>query len=132
MSMFNVHVSKSMSQCPSLHVHVSMSPCLCLNVHVSLSMSQCPRVPVHVSISRCFHVYYLCLHLHIHVSMSMTPCFRNSATGNGTHGKRNKRKTATSLCLLQTENGNGKLPFVYCKWKRKTEIYFPCLTNDKR
>ncbi len=29
---------------------------------------------------------------------------------------------ATSVGLLQTENENGKLPFVCCKWKRKTEV----------
>jgi hypothetical protein len=46
-----------------------------------------------------------------------------------------KRKTELILngnvhCLLQTENGNGKLPVV-C-WKRKTEACFPFSANDKR
>jgi hypothetical protein len=36
----------------------------------------------------------------------------------------------TSLCLLQTGMGNGKLPFVFCKWKRKTEVCFPLSAND--
>ncbi len=30
-----------------------------------------------------------------------------------TVGKRNERKTTTSFCLLQTEDGNGKLPLVF-------------------
>ncbi len=37
-------------------------------------------------------------------------------------GKRNQQKKATSICLLQTENRSGKLPFVFCK--RKTEVFF--------
>ncbi len=36
----------------------------------------------------------------------------------------------TSLRLLQTGMGNGKLPFVFCKWKRKTEVCFPLSAND--
>jgi hypothetical protein len=32
-----------------------------------------------------------------------------------------KRKTATSVCFLQTENENGKPQFVYCKKKRKKD-----------
>jgi hypothetical protein len=39
---------------------------------------------------------------------------------NGTN-----RKTLSSICLLQTENGNSKLPFVCCKQKLKTEICIP-------
>ncbi len=33
--------------------------------------------------------------------------------------KQNNGKKATSVCLLQTEIGNAKLTFVFCK--RKTE-----------
>jgi hypothetical protein len=32
---------------------------------------------------------------------------------------RTEGKTAVSICLLQTENGKSKLPFVCCKQKRK-------------
>ncbi len=39
--------------------------------------------------------------------------------------------TATSVCLLQMENGNGQLPFVSCKRKWKTEVY-PWSASDKR
>jgi hypothetical protein len=38
---------------------------------------------------------------------------------NRTSGKRQ-----LSLCLLQTENENGELPFVCWKWKPKTEVCF--------
>jgi hypothetical protein len=31
--------------------------------------------------------------------------------------KWNLRKMETSVCLLQTEKGNGKFPFVFCKQK---------------
>ncbi len=34
--------------------------------------------------------------------------------------------------FTNTENGNGKLPFVVCKRNRKTEVCFPWLVNDKR
>jgi hypothetical protein len=52
----------------------------------------------------------------------------NSANVKETDGKRNFRlfavngkwKWQTSVCLLQTENGNGKLPFVCCKQKMET------------
>jgi hypothetical protein len=61
-----------------------------------------------------------CLHVSIlHVSMFMSPHFRNSA-----NGKRNLRRTATSVCFLKTENGNGKLPFVCCKRKQKWTFVF--------
>ncbi len=43
-----------------------------------------------------------------------------------------QQKTAISVCLLQTENGNGKLHFVCCKRKRITEVCFPWWANDKR
>jgi hypothetical protein len=42
-------------------------------------------------------------------------------------------ETATSVCLLKTENGNGKLPFVILKpRKRKTEVCFPWSANDEQ
>ncbi len=47
------------------------------------------------------------------------------------YGKRNKRKTATFVCLLQMENGNGKLSLVCCKWKWRMEVCFPWTANDK-
>ncbi len=34
-----------------------------------------------------------------------------------------------SVCLLQTEKGIGKLPFVFCKLC--TEVCFPWSANDK-
>jgi hypothetical protein len=40
-------------------------------------------------------------------------------------------KTATSLYFLQMKNENGKLPFIWCKGKRKTEVFFPWSANDK-
>ncbi len=43
-----------------------------------------------------------------------------------------KRKRQTSVCSLRTENGNGKLPFLCCKRKQKTEVYFPWLGNDRQ
>ncbi len=83
---------------PSPCLHVSISPCL------------------HVSRSPCLQAFRPpCLH----VSMSMSPRFRNSA-----NGKWNQWKTATSVYFLQTENGNGKLPFVCCKRKRKNWLLF--------
>jgi hypothetical protein len=41
-----------------------------------------------------------------------------------------KRRTTTSACLLQTEIGNGKLMFVCCKQKQKTEVCYPWTAND--
>ncbi len=41
-------------------------------------------------------------------------------------------KTTTSVCLLQMENGNGKLLFVCCKPKGKMEVCFPWSVSDKR
>jgi hypothetical protein len=35
-----------------------------------------------------------------------------------------RRKQQSTISLLQTEDGNGKLPIVCCKWKRKTEVCF--------
>jgi hypothetical protein len=43
--------------------------------------------------------------------------------------KTEQTETATSVCFLQRENGNGK--FVGCKWKLKTDICFPWSANDK-
>jgi hypothetical protein len=40
-------------------------------------------------------------------------------------------KTEASICLLQTENENGKLLFVCCKRKRKTEVCFRWPSYDK-
>ncbi len=37
--------------------------------------------------------------------------------------KKNQWKTAT-ICLLQTDNANSKLLFVYCKGKRKRKSVF--------
>jgi hypothetical protein len=34
-----------------------------------------------------------------------------------------------SVCLLQTENENDTLPFVFCLWKRK--VCFPWWANNK-
>jgi hypothetical protein len=31
-----------------------------------------------------------------------------------------------------TENGSGKIPFVFCKLKTETEVSFSWLANDKR
>jgi hypothetical protein len=93
--------------------------------HVSMFMSPCPGL--HVSMSPFLHVSMspcLCLN----VSMSPSWCLH-------VHFPRSlefwKRKTAT-ICFLQMENGNGNLPFICCKWKRKTDVCFPWSVNDKR
>jgi hypothetical protein len=39
---------------------------------------------------------------------------------------------ATSVCMLQTENGYGKLPFVAANGNVKWKFFFPCSANDKR
>jgi hypothetical protein len=41
---------------------------------------------------------------------------------------------ATSVRLLQTKNGNGKLLLICCKQKHKTEteVCFPWSANDKQ
>jgi hypothetical protein len=47
--------------------------------------------------------------------------------------QRLQMEKATSVCLLQTENGNGKLQFVCCKWKRKNRKFvFLWLANDNQ
>jgi hypothetical protein len=48
-----------------------------------------------------------------------------------------KRKTELAengnfrLFAANGKNGNGKLPFVCCKRKRKTKVCFPGSANDK-
>ncbi len=89
-SMFHFPVFRSMS--PHLHVHVSksMSPCL------HFSMFPC----LYVSMSLCFHVS---------ISMfPLSPWFRDSVNGT-----QNWWKMATSVCLLQTDNRNSKLPRLF-------------------
>jgi hypothetical protein len=39
---------------------------------------------------------------------------------------------ATSVYLLQKEKGNGKLLFVCCKQKPKTEVCFSWSANEKQ
>ncbi len=95
-----------MCPCPCLHVHVSMSQCL------NVSMSQCLHVSL--SIFSCFQVSISlspCLHLHA----SLSPCLyvsRFPQTENRTDWKWQlpfvRCKRQTSVCLLQTENGNRK------------------------
>jgi hypothetical protein len=66
---------------------------------------------------------------HFSISISPCPCLHVSGipqTENGT-----KPKTGTSVCFLQTANGHGKLQFVGCKWKLKTEVCFPWSANGK-
>ncbi len=58
---------------------------------------------------------YICLYIYIYI-----------------YGKQNWRKTATSICLLWTENENSKFPFVCCIGKRKTEVCFPSSANEYR
>ncbi len=97
-----------------------MSPCL----HVS--SSQClysisPCFDVSVSMSPCFHVsisMFPCL------NVSMSPCLFVSLSMSP-HSCIPQMKTK----LL--ENGNGKLPFVCCKRKRKTDVCFLWPANDK-
>ncbi len=66
---------------------------------------------LHASMSPCLHVFMS--------SFSMYPslCFRNSETENGI------KENVTSVCWLQTENGNGKLLLFVC-WKRKRSFVF--------
>ncbi len=80
----------SMSLCPCLHVHVSMSisPCSCLRVHVSVSMSPypclcvmslCPCLFVSISMSPCLHVHISIIHVSMSISpLSMSPCLHVS------------------------------------------------------
>jgi hypothetical protein len=49
-----------------------------------------------------------------------------------THMKAKLTDTENFCSLLQTENGSGKLPFVCCKRKRKTEVCLPWSANNKR
>jgi hypothetical protein len=46
--------------------------------------------------------------------------------------RKQQTEKTTSVCLLQTENGNGKLPFLCCKRKQKTEVVVPWSTNGNR
>jgi hypothetical protein len=126
------HVSMSVSSCPCLHTHVSMfmSPWPCLHGHVSMSMFSCPYLYFHVFMSNVVHVsMYPFLHvstshvyvpkfacLHLQVSVSMSPWFWNSA-----NGKHNLWKTATSVCLLQMENGARKRQASFCFLQTETE-----------
>ncbi len=83
--------------------------------HVYFSMFQC----FHVSMSQCFQVsIFPCLNLHVSMFKSQTE--------NGT------KENGNFHLLLQTENENGKLPFVCCKRKRKTEVCFVWPSYDKR
>jgi hypothetical protein len=81
---------------------VSMSMSPCLCSHVSMCSSPC---------------------LHVSIYVSKFPEFANR--------KWNSQKMATSVRLLLMENGNGKLSLVCCKWKRKMEVCFPWLANNK-
>jgi hypothetical protein len=121
--MSTCHVSMSMSLCPCLLspcVHVSMCPCvhvsMCPCVHVAMcpcgnvSMCPCPHVSMSHVYTPCLmsilHVYiFPCLHLHVYM-------FNFAET-------KYWWKRENSVCLLQTENGNGKLSFVCSnqKWK---------------
>ncbi len=135
-------LKNSMSPCPCLYFSISIFPWL--QVLVSMSpFLQVSMSHVYVSMFLCLHVsgipltelmengnFYLFAakeksqtSVCCYVSMSMSPCFRNSTNGT-------MRKTATCVCLLQTEN--GRLLFVCCKWKQKTEVCFPLSANDKQ
>jgi hypothetical protein len=90
---------------PSLHVHVSISPCLMSSVYVSMSPPPC-------------------LHLHVSTSMSPCPCLHASGipqTENRTNGKQQllngycKRKTENSH--LFAANRNRKWKFVFLGWQ---------------
>ncbi len=65
-------------------------------------MSPC----LHLSMFPCLHVYAsMFMSPYFHVSIFMSSCLHVSG-------------------IPQTENGNGKLPFVCCKRKLKTDIFF--------
>jgi hypothetical protein len=72
---------------------------------------------LHVSMSTYLHTSP-CFHFYLHVPMFISLCLRNS-----TNRKRDWRRTTASVRLLQTENRNGKLPFVCWKWKRKKQKF---------
>jgi hypothetical protein len=42
-----------------------------------------------------------------------------------------KRKTATSVCLLQIKNGNGKLLFVFLKLKKRSTVIDVFCFNER-
>ncbi len=85
----------SMSPCLHSPCFMSMSPCF----HVSISMFPC--LHTHVSMSP---------HLHVHVSTFLE--FRKGKT------------ELTENHNFHLFSANGKLPFVCCKRKRKTDIFF--------
>jgi hypothetical protein len=96
------------------------------HVSMSASMFPCPRQCSHVHVHVLIHVHVHFVFMYIFMSISMY------ITVHIDVHIRAERKTPTSVCLLQTENGNDQLPFVCCKWKRKTEVCFPWSANDKR
>ncbi len=107
--------------CPCFHVYVSILPCLCL----------------YFPMSPFLHVYMSpCLWLHVSgiqfrkrkrnwrkTQLPFVCCKRKMEMANfRLFAANGKWKRQTSVCLLQTENGNGKLSFVYCKRKWKMEV----------
>ncbi len=107
----------SMSPCPFLHVHVSMSmsPCLCLHVYVSMSSF------FQVSMSHVYVSMFSCLHLHV----SMFPAFLKQKTelmencNFHLFAANRKRKWQTSVSFLQTETEKRKFVFSWSandKW----------------
>jgi hypothetical protein len=56
----------------------------------------------------------------------MSPFFWNFA-----NGIQNCQKKATSVCFLQTANGNGNPTFFAANRNGKTKVCLPSLPNDK-
>jgi hypothetical protein len=129
-----------MSQCPCLHVHVSMSksPCPCLHVHVSMSTSLCLHVPcLHSTMFPCLNVYvsmFLCLHLNVYGSLclyvSMIRCLHLNVS----------RSTCiwspclnfSRICKLRTEqikNGNFRLFAANGKQEEQSSV---CLSKTEQ
>jgi hypothetical protein len=132
MTCLHIDVSMSTSSCRCLHVDVSkpMSRCPCLDVHVSMYLSRCPCLHDHVSMSMSLCLYFSmfpCLMSVSLCSMSPSPCLHVHVSK---FLEFRKRKPAISVCLLQTVNGNVKLPFFRCNRKRKTEVCFPRSANN--
>ncbi len=89
-----------------------------LGIHFLFNVFMSPCPCLHVSMSQFLHVsMFPCLHLHVSVSMSPSPCLHVSTFPDCENGKG------------KTEE--GKLLFVCCKRKWKTDICFPWWANGK-
>ncbi len=66
-----------------------------------------------------------CLAFHFQIVMAAYMYIYAAVSMYIIYGKWNWQKTATSICLQQTENGNGKLPLVCSRQKCKIGVCLP-------